>query len=161
MNRRKFTTLLACVSILPFMGMNGCQNALELLIQVLGNAVVQLITGIVSPELAQKIRHDTEMIIALVRGWKEGQPAQEIIRSINRLIQDMQTLALPEKFKPLIDLALGTLASIIEHLMAHGGGEQPATKVRITKPPLNAKEFREEWNCIRAGSPDIHEAPVI
>lgn len=161
MNRRETIVMLASVA---FMGADGCprQKSLDDLVSTLGNAIALLLSVNGNPQLAAKIRADTDSIVALIRVWKEGQDPSEIIRAINILINDIKTLPVPPNYLPLINLTLGTLASIIEHLNQRGGGhEKPDTNVRLTAPPKTSDEFKHAWDSIRAGSPNMHDAPVL
>lgn len=157
MNRRETIVMLATLAV---MGAKGCpqRDSLDDLIKTLGNAIALLASVNGNPQLAAKIRADTDSVVALIRVWKQGQDASEIIRAINVLINDIQTLPVPPNFKPLITLALGTLAAIIERLNSNG---KPSTNVRITDPPKNSDEFKRNWDAIRAGSPNMHDAPVL
>lgn len=160
MNRRQFLLVSTSFIALPTLAIS-CQDRLALLTSTLGNAVSTLAAAVGHTEWANKLRHDTDIVVGSIRAWREGQSAAQIIHQLNELIRDIKLLDALENFRPLITFALGTAASIIEFFAAKGGGEQPDTTVRLTKPPLDAHQFRVDWDSIRAGSPNMQQAPVL
>lgn len=175
MNRRhEARAILAFTLILALMP-QSCESKrayLSALVETFGNAMSQLATISGAGELADRIRNHTQTAVSIIRGWHPGDSAADAIRAINRVIDDINIFPNPERWKPLITLALGTAASIIEELSratsptadnanaAYSTGG-PHTNVRIVHPPRNAKEFRVDWDSIRAGSTDLREAPVL
>jgi hypothetical protein len=162
MTRRSAVILFA---LLPLAGwrISGCgERSLDELVRVLGSTVATLAMVSGNQQFAAKIKNDTDAVIALIQTWHEGQSAAGIIRAINQLIDDIKLLPVPQRLRPLITFALGTLANIIDKMNARGGnGEKPHTDIKLTDPPEKEKDFRKGWDAIRAGSPDMHDAPVI
>lgn len=164
MNRREVICLTALAS--TALGFRSCnpeqQNTLALLTQVLGNAVADLIQIAGNPTLAATLREHTNTAVTLLRAWTPGQSVIDIIRALNRIIDDLSLFPALDKFQPLITLVLGTVAAIIEELQRIGNaGDAPHTKIRITAPPKTSDEFKHDWDAIRAGSPNMHDAPIL
>lgn len=143
----------------------GCsqQATIAALVATLGGAVSTIVSLSGNPELGEKLRHDTQLATELINGWKPGTSAADAIRALNKVIDDIQSLQVPEKYKPFITLALGTAASIIDILNSRGGGEQAHTKVRIIDPPHSSKEFKKDWDALRDSgpSPDLQQVPEL
>lgn len=132
-----------------------------MLISTLGNATSQLAHASGNEQLAAALRNDTAVAVAALNAWQPGQSGSEAIRAVNRVIDDL-ALFPPERFRPLVTLALGTAAAIIEYIEQHGGGsEHIDTEVRIVHPPQNADEFKRQWNAVRASSVGLSAAPVL
>lgn len=157
MTRREAAWLFAAT--IPLMGFKSCerQNTLALLTETLGNAVASLAQIAGNDQLANQLRQHTQTAVSLLRGWTPGMPPADIIRALNRIIEDLKLFPADSKYAALITFVLGTIASIIEQL--HGAS--PATNVRITAPPKDAEDFKHYWDAIRAGSPDMHDAPIL
>lgn len=160
MNRRRMLILLISTAL---MGVNGCpKKSLDELVRTLGDAVSKLAAMQGDTELAQRIKQHTDYAVGLIRMWKPGMSAVDVIRALNDIINDLEKFPQIDRFRPLINFVLGTIASIIERMQAQGaGGEPPQTKVRITHPPESSKEFRNDWDAIRRGSPNLSQAPVL
>lgn len=160
MNRRRMLILLISTVL---MGVNGCpRKSLDELVRTLGDAVSKLAAMQGDAELAQRIKQHTDYAVGLIRMWKPGMNAVDVIRALNEIISDLEKFPQLDRFRPLIYFTLGTIANIIERLQAQGaGGEPPQTRVRLTQPPTSAQEFRTDWDAIRRGSPDLQQAPVL
>lgn len=150
--------LLLCLSLV-----GGCpqRDSLAVLTETLGNAVAALVAAAGNTELAEKLRHDTGLAVGLIQDLKPGASPAEAIRAVNALIDDLKSFPASDRFKPLVTFALGTAAAIIEALSKTGPGEPPHTDVRLTAPPHDAREFRQSWDAIRAGSPGLEAAPIL
>lgn len=158
--RRKFALAILFFALVA---MGGCpKQTLANLTATLGNAVAVLAQVQGNTALAQQLREHTNTAVAIIQNWKEGQSAADAIRALNRIIDDLKLFPAVDRFKPLITFTLGTIANIIDLLNRGGtGGEKPHTDVRITKPPENATEFKHDWDAIRAGSPNMEQAPIL
>lgn len=142
---------------------NGCnQTQLVTLTQTLGHSVAMIADLQGQPEVAAKLRSDTEVITAAIKGWKPGMPSSDIIHKINGLIRDLNLLPINDNYRPFILFALGTAAHIIEILsQGNPNAPRPETQVRLTKPPENEKEYKVNWDAIRASTPGVEKAPVL
>lgn len=150
--------IITLMCILLFV--DGCNRQdLADLATTLANAIA-VIAGLQGkPEVGQKLKADALLISQAVRTWKPGMPAGDIVRLINNLIRDLNTLPIDDKYRPFIIMALGTAAHMIDILTQNTG--RPETSVRLVQPPSTAKEFREDWNAVRAATPDVEQAPIL
>ena len=163
MNRRQLTIAIASLPLLAAFKDGGCERRrdnLAALLETLGNAVAQLAGILGNQTLAARIQHHTQAAVNLLRAWVPGQAAAAAITALNLLIDDLKQI-LEERFRPLVTLALGTIAAIIEKIRGAGGGEPPHTNIKLTQPPENAAQFKEYWDHIRAGTPGMEQAPVL
>lgn len=161
--KRRASLAAVLILTLAFMGESGCRNqqtTLALLTQTLGNAVASLAQISGNTELADTLKKHTEIAVGIIKGWRPGMSPDEAIRAINQIIDDIKLFPAIGPYRPLITLALGTAASIIE-LLSRGGPERPHTDVRLTKPPHDSREFRRDWDAIRAGGPGMEKAPIL
>lgn len=149
--------VLCCILIV------GCnQNELANLTLTLTNAVAVVADLQGNKEIAAKLRADSTLVANAIREWRPGSSPADAIRLVNQLIQDLELLPQNDKYRPFIILALGTAAHIIERLTQGNTSYGVAnTKVRITHPPNNEKEFRSNWDAIRASSEDMQQAPIL
>lgn len=162
MNRRIFIQTAAAASTLLLLGAEGCQSRLAALTAALGHGVAALAAALGHNDWADKLRRDTDAVLAAISKWKPGMAAVDIVHLLNDLIRDITRLDVLEKFRPLVTFALGTAASIVAFLNQNSGGNTPPdTPVRLTLPPYNAREFNHNWDAIRAGSPDMQQAPIL
>lgn len=164
MNRRTLIALLGAVPI--FVGFRSCseqQNALAQLTQTLGNAVASLVQVMGDTTAAERLRDHTAKAVALISAWQVGMSPRDVIHALNQLIDDLTSINVIERYRPLVVFVLGTIAAIIETIrqQSNNQGDQPHTTVRLTQPPHNAEEFRHTWDAIRAGSPGMSDVPVL
>lgn len=155
-----------CATVaLALTGIAGCpkKDTLARLVATLGNAVAQLATLTGNTQLADRIRHDVALATAALQNWQPGMPAADAIRALNQLIDSLKLFPPNDPFRPLITLALGTAAAIIDFINMHTStpGERPHTDIKLTDPPKNEEEFKKTWDAIRAGSPGMEKAPVL
>jgi hypothetical protein len=165
-NRR--TVLIGILTTLPVFGFRSCQQEAHDLaaeLEVLGTAVSQLLRALGAEEFAMRFEANIHTSVTLLRAWKPGMSATDLLRSLNRLVDDLTGMNNSDRFdrfKALIQLALGTIRAIMDGIAAQGGtGETPHTNVKLTHPPQDAAEFKQYWNAIRAGSPNMDQAPVL
>lgn len=163
MNRRQLTIALASLPVLAAFKDGGCEHRrdnLAALLETLGTATAQLASIIGKPELSARIQHHTQAAVNLLRAWVPGQAAAAAITALNLLIDDLKQI-LEDRFRPLVTLALGTIAAIIEKIRGAGGGEPAHTDIKLTHPPESSGEFKEYWDHIRAGTPGMDKAPIL
>lgn len=156
--------LVASLTLSTLLLFQSCtqQATVAALVSTLGGAVASLVSLSGNTDLANSLRHDTQLASELILGWKPGSNAADAIRALNKVIDDIQSLQLPEKYKPFITLALGTAATIID-LLSSRGGDTAHTAVRIVDPPHSSKEFRRDWDAIRDSglSSDLQSVPEL
>ena len=159
LSRRNALLLLSSSMVVT--GFKSCheqQDSLSLLVSTLGHAISSLAGIAGNTELAQRLQDHTNTAVAIISHWQPGQNAMDAIRALNRIIDDLALFPQRDKFRPLLEFVLGTIASIIEQL---GAGEAPHTPIRIPRPPKSSEEFRNDWDSIRGGSVGLEAAPVI
>jgi hypothetical protein len=164
MNRRESIELLG-VSILfggLTMGMKSCaerQTDLAALVERLGHATSTLASLAGNSDLAQRLITHTTQAVAILRTWHPGMAFAQAAAALNRIIDDLNEFPSDSPFRPLVILALGTIAQIM--LSIGAAAEPPHTQVRLVKAPANEDEFKQTWDAIRAGSSNMAEAPVL
>lgn len=132
------------------------QDTIAALVATMGHAIGTLVSLQGNTDLAQKLQNDTNLAVNAIKAWQPGTSAADAIRLLNTVISDIQTLSLPDKYKPFVVLALGTAASIMDIL--HG---TPSTDIHLTSPPKNSKQFIRLWDDIRASTPQMEQVPVL
>lgn len=154
---------LMCLSVTVF-PLLGCpqQSTIAALTQTLGNAAANLASLEGNPALGAKLQTDTTAAVTAINNWKSGTNAQMAIEALNLVADDLSLFPVTNQYAPLIDLAIGTVESILALLPQT---PVPATKaaahrrsVHLSNPPKNAKEFKKTWNTIVSASPSL--APV-
>ena len=151
-------TIAACTS----------QSTLSSLVTILGNSTASIATIEGNTSLAAQIKSDTTAASAAVLAWKSGTSAAMAIEALNIVEDDLNLIPATGPYVPLIDLAIGTVESILALLpqpvatataiaTARAKGIQRRT-VYIAKPPKDADHFKSAWNGIVAGNPAL--APV-
>ena len=159
MNRRHVCLTLLSLPLLAAFRDGGCERRrdnLASLLDTLGNAVSKLATVMGKHELSDRIQHHTNAAVSLLRAWVPGRPTTVISAALNLLIDDLKQI-IDDRFRPLVTLALGTIAAIIDKIK----GERPHTDIKLTDPPESSGQFKDYWDHIRAGSPGMEEAPII
>lgn len=159
-------SLLILVGTLPVAApMTGCNTStVAALVTTLGNASASIAALEGDSALAATLQKDTAAAAAAVANWKQGTPAQDVVQALQLVQADLSLFPLTSVYAPLIDLALGTVVSIIEivdpnavPVTANVAGHQVRI-VHLANPPKNAKQFSAQWNT---DAKLIPGAPVI
>ncbi len=160
----RLTALIAiCAISIPNTGCTSQQTISELT-AVLGNAASSIAALEGNPALAQKLKTDTATAVGQIAQWKAGTPAQDVIEALNLVEDDLNLIPGTSQYAPLVDLAIGTVESILALLPGHstvtGAMSTHASRhrraVTLAKPPKDAKEFKAQWNSLApAGAPKL------
>jgi hypothetical protein len=166
MNRRSFlksATAALCIILI------GCpaQSTIADLTSILGTSAASIASIEGNPQLAQKLQTDTAAAVVAVTNWKSGTPAQDVIEALNIVEDDLNLFPVTGAYGPLIDLAIGTVESILALLpqpvaaanvaVAHATHRQ----VTLTQPaPKTKAAFKSQWNAIVAGNPAMASAKI-
>jgi hypothetical protein len=149
-------TIAACTS----------QSTLSSLVTILGNSTASIAAVEGNASLAAQIKSDTTAASAAVLAWKTGTSTAMAIEALNIVEDDLNLIPNTGPYLPLVDLAIGTVESILALLpqpvatattTARAKGIQRRT-VYIAKPPKDSDHFKSAWNGIVAGNPAL--APV-
>jgi hypothetical protein len=167
MNRRKFLQSSAATALVlasPAF-ITGCNsNTIAELVQVLGNSAASIASLQGNTALAQKLKTDTAAAVVAVTNWKSGSPTQMIIEALNLVADDLNLFPQIGPYAPLIDLAIGTVESILALLPAPVAPVAPhATRrtVTLAQPaPKTAKAYKAQFNAIVAGNPALASAEI-
>lgn len=153
------TSAILCCTLLT-----GCisQATIASLTAILGQSAASIASIEGNPTLAAKLTADTTAAVAAINAWKSGTPAQEVIAALNIVEDDLSLFPITTAYAPLIDLAIGTVESILALLPA------PATmsvhlgrKVHLAHTPKNEKDYRKTWNATIASNPALYGAPRL
>ncbi len=135
--------------------MAGCpsQTSIAALVTVLGNAASSIAALEGNTALAATLKTDTAAGASAVANWKSGTPSQNVISALNLVEADLDLFPVTSRYAPLVDLAIGTVESILE--IIHPGASsidsvhlRPGIthRVSLANPPKTAAQFTKEWN---------------
>lgn len=149
--------LLACVT------MTGCnQKTIAALTQILGTQAANVAKLENDPALATKLAADTTAAVTAITNWKSGTPAQDVVQALDLVEADLNLFPVANQYAPLVDLAIGTVDSILALLPP-----PPATTavlrrhVALFQPaPKNSKQFIEQWNALVKANPRLAPAQI-
>ena len=147
-------------------GLAGCpagtQGTISALVTVLGNASASIAVLENNPTLAAKLKTDTAAASSAVLNWKQGTPAQDVIQALNLVEADLNLIPGTSQYAPLVDLAIGTVESILE-IVQPGASSIDSVhsrvgvthRVSLANPPKDAVAFKSEWNAMAAPEAQI------
>jgi hypothetical protein len=174
MQRREFLKFAGGATVLAaaspgMLLLEGCpsKNQVAALVQELGTSTAALVSQLGLTTLAGTITADTTAAVSAIQNWQNGSPATEAVEALNLLMTNLNAIcsSIPNvacsTFEPLIDLALGTIVSIIAILAPSASVTAPKASVvgvALTNPPKNAGEFKKRWNAICDGNPALKKA---
>jgi hypothetical protein len=161
---------LALALVAPVVIMlSGCpaQNTTAALVTVLGNAASTIATLEGNTTLAATLKTDTAAASSAVLNWKSGTPTQDVIAALNLVEADLDLVPSVGPYVPLIDLAIGTVESIMEIIQPGSSTPNGLTqrlgvsrRVYLAKPPKDAAAFTKSWNAIVAQNPALAGAKL-
>lgn len=157
LSRRQTVALIS--SFIALTGFKSCkekQSDLAALVEVLGHSIAQLIAVIGNSEVAAKLGQLTATAVRLLTMWVPGQDALQIVQTLNEMIHVILGVAGLDRFKPLVTFVLGTIAAIIIQLKG-----APDTDIRIVQAPKDSREYKVDWDSIRAGGQGLEQAPIL
>lgn len=167
MNRREFfvgtASVGASILILPTLGCPG-QSTIATLTNVLGTAAANIANLEGNPGLGAKLTADTAAAVKAINAWKNGTPATMAIEFLNLVMDDLNLFPIASPYIPLIDLAIGTVESILALLpqsptvmAAHAANQRTVT---LNHTPKDAKEFKAQWTSIIHSHPELSAAAI-
>lgn len=163
-------TVLLCVAALIIPNV-GCTNQATIasLTATLGNAAASIAALEGNNDLAVRLKADSAAAQTAILNWKSGTPASEAIEALNLVEDDLNLIPAASQYTPLIDLAIGTVESILAllpqsqtvatpNLAAHTAAHK--RKVTLTNPPKNAKQFKAQWQNVINANPQLSNAAI-
>lgn len=146
-------SLIACMPLL------GCpsQSTIASLTSILGTSAANIATLEGNAQLGQILRTDTAAAVTAVQAWKSGTPADNAIQALNIVANDLNLIPGTGPYAPLVDLAIGTVESIIALLppptTQAAVKYTPKRNVTLRGPiPSTASQFNVEWNQLAPDS---------
>ena len=134
--------LLACFS----------QSQIAALASILGSTAASIAAIEGNPTLATKLTTDTAAAVAAINAWKSGTPDSEVILALNLVEDDLNLFPSTGPYVPLIDLAIGTVESILALLPQSSSAIAPhAVHRAVVLPfpaPKTASAYKGQWNVI-------------
>lgn len=167
MNRRELiiggAKLTGAVAIgggsVMLMGAQGCekQNTAAALIGIAGVAIASLETIEGHGDVAAQLQTDFAAAQTAVLNWKQGTATQDVSQALALVQNDLNLLPVSQQDQAYIELAIGTVQSILD--LFPGTAPQFAVTANVRRvqivAPKTAKEFKATWNAL----PD-HLAPL-
>jgi hypothetical protein len=165
MNRRTFLVTSTAAAFTPFL--TGCPSSSQTiasLVQVLGSSAASIASLEGNTSLAQKLQTDTAAAVVAVTNWKAGTVAQDVIEALNLVEDDLNLFPVLGAYGPLIDLAIGTIESILALLpqpAAPAAAHVAHRAVHLNQPaPKTASAYKSQWNAIVASNPKLTAAKI-
>ena len=160
--KTRLTAIAAgCLLALSAVILTGCpsQNTIASLVDVLGNASSSIAALQGNTQLAATLKTDTAAASSAVLNWKKGTPTQNVIQALNLVEADLNLIPGTGQYAPLIDLAIGTVESIMEIVQPGSASVQGRVgvthRVYLKSPPKNADQFKKEWNALAPAQAQI------
>jgi len=155
--------------LLVSIGVAACnQNDIAALVTTLGNASASIATLEGNTALAAKLQTDTAAASSAALNWKKGSAGTEVVEALNLVEADLNLIPGTSQYAPLVDLAIGTVESIIELVQPGAASITPANprvgvthRVYLANPPKSAAQFRTAWNSVKAQHPELANAPAL
>jgi len=148
----------------------GCTNqaTISALVTTLGNAAAAIASIEGNASLAQKLQVDTAAAAQAVLNWKSGTSAQNIVQLLTIVQDDLYLFPISSQYVALINLAIGTVNSIILIVNSGNPAPQPQSDVAraprrsvvLAKTPKNAEQLKKQWNAIVAEHPELARAAI-
>lgn len=145
----------------------GCpsQSTIATLTQTLGTAAANIATLEGNATLGAKLTTDTASAVSAVTNWKSGSPATEAIEALSLVEDDLNLIPAASQYTLLIDLAIGTVQSLLAMLpqstTAAAVRHTARRSIVITQPsPKTAKDFKKQWDEIIAVHPELAKAKL-
>lgn len=163
---------VAIVVLFLSMFVTGCiaQSKIAGLTNILGNAASTIASLEGNSSLATKLKTDTSVAVTDINNWKSGTPAQDVIQALNTVEDDLNLIPGTSQYAPLVDLAIGTVESILEllpqsttmsTLQAHKMSIHAShPNVNSQNAPKDKAEFKRQWNAIVASNPQLSQASL-
>lgn len=135
------------------MGAQGCdkQNTTAALVGIAGTAIASLETIEGNTDAAAQIQKDFTAAQTAVLNWKQGTPTEDVAQALLLVQNDLSLLPVSVQTQAYIELALGTVQSI---LVLFPNTVQPSfavtAKVKRVQivAPKTAAAFKASWNAL-------------
>lgn len=146
----RLRVITAALLIAPLLGC-PTQSTIAALTSILGTSAANIAMLEGNATLAQVLTTDTAAAVTAVKNWKKGTPADEAIQALNIVATDLNLIPGVGPYAPLVDLAIGTVESILALLPAPTAQLKatytPKRTVTLRGPiPSTAAQFKVEWN---------------
>lgn len=163
MNRRELiiggAKITGAAIVSPFV-LTGCpqQNTTAALVGIAGTAIASLETIEGNSDQAARIQKDFSLAQTAVLNWKQGTPTEDVAQALLLVQNDLSLLPVSTQTQAYIELALGTVQSI---LVLFPNTVQPsfAVTAKVRHPqivaPKTAAEFKKSWNSIGGIAPPL------
>ena len=147
-------------------GLAGCpantQNTIAALVTALGNAAASIAALENNPTLSATLKTDTTAASTAVLNWKQGTPTQNVVAALNLVEADLNLFPGTSQYAPLVDLAIGTVESILEIVQPGASAIDSVHpragvthRVSLANPPKTAAGFKAEWNAMATSEAQI------
>ena len=110
---------------------------------ILGSTAASIAAIEGNPTLAAKLTTDTAAAVAAINAWKSGTPDSEVILALNLVEDDLNLFPSTGPYVPLIDLAIGTVESILALLPQSSSAIAPHAVHRTVVLPFPCPEDRQ------------------
>lgn len=153
--------LCLSVTLLPLAGCSE-QATLSALTKTLGSAAVNIANLEGNTSLAGKLTTDTAAAVSIITNWKSGTPAQNVIEALQIVEDDLNLIPGTSQYAPLIDIAIGTVQTILAMLPVPAGNTVAHGRVvHLGSPaPKNAHEFKKQWAGVIKLHPNLSAAAI-
>lgn len=158
---------IAVLVLCSFMWACWSQQNIAALVSIMTNAASSIASAGNNPTLAQKIKTDGDAAAAAVLNWQNGSPVQEAEQALNILLDDLSLIPGTSQYAPLVAICVSAAEAILALLpqptqsaktKARLGASQ---KAALKSAPKNAKDFKKQWNAIRAQHPEWTAIPTL
>lgn len=167
--KKFFFRPVVAILLLLILPVVGCvsQNQIAALTAILGSAAASVAQIQGNPDLAAKLKVDTDAAVKAVTEWKSGTNAEMAIEALKLVQDDLYLFPQVQPYAALITLAIGTTEGILALLpqtapptfTAHGIQNVPPSA--LTNPaPKTAKDFKNQWNAVVAQHPELATAKI-
>lgn len=134
------------------------QSTLSELVTTLGNTGASIASIEGDSSLATKLQADTAAASTAILDWKKGSSATEVLEAINVVTDDLSIIPISDPTTlALVDLALGTVSSIIDIIDSEAGPAAISAFhvnriVTLKNPPKTRNGYIKQFKAIAAGS---------
>ena len=149
------------VTLALTVSMVGCfaQKTLAVLVSTLGTAAASVASVEGNTSLAQKLTTDVQTASTQILDWTPGTNAQVAVEAFTLVEDDLNLFPLNSKAIVLIDLAIGTVDSIITELApaspVAAAAHASSRKVVLANAPKTSRQFKAQWNKLADADPSL------
>ena len=152
---------LALLVLLATLPSSGCSKSTVVeLVSVLGSATSNIANLEGNPALAAQLKADTAAAVSAISNWQSGSPATVAIEALNILAADLSLIPGTSAYAPLIDLAIGTIDSILALIPSSAVSVHASRSVHLQNAPKTKSQFKVQWDGIVAQHPALSSAAI-